>query len=354
MVWYATREDVKDALDYKETARADTRVDHALETASRIGVEGLTHRPMYPQQDVRYFDWPAQYARPWRLWLESNELISVTELYSNGAVIPPENYFLRRADGRNGPPYTLIELNLDTSAAFGGSTQQRAIRITGLWGHRDDQAPAGTAVGSLDTANTSLIVSDGAVIGVGSLLSTAAGERLEVTARRMTDTGQPLTGALTAQTSGTAVPVDDGATFTEGEMLLVDAERMQIIDIAGNTLVVKRAWDGSVLTAHEPGAPVYAARRLTVTRGVLGTTAAPVADGGELTVWQPPGGIRSLAIAEASNTLLLEQSGYARNVRSGVTGGVSKAASTVATAGLDTLRQQVVVRYGRQGRLAAV
>src|SRR5690606_22447868 len=55
--WYTTRETVKAALDYKETARNDAQVDRAIESASRA-VEGLLHRRFYPETATRYFDWP--------------------------------------------------------------------------------------------------------------------------------------------------------------------------------------------------------------------------------------------------------------------------------------------------------
>lgn len=353
MVWYATREDVMGALDYKETSRAAGRIDRALENASRTGVEGLTHRQFAPTTDVRYFDWPDQYARPWRLWLDGNDAISLTEVYSNGAVIPPQNWFLRRADGRNEPPYTYLELNLDTDAAFGGDTMQRAIRLTGLWGWADEQQPAGTVVLGGDATAPAITVSDGAAVGVGSLL-TIGSERLEVTGRSVAGSGQQLAADLAATQNANTLQVADGTQFNLDEVLLVDGERMRIDDIAGDSLLVRRAWDGSPLAAHTVGTTVWVSRQLAVARGVLGTTAAPIADGAPLTVWQVPGGVHSLAVAEASNEVLLGQSGYARNVRSGVTGGVSKAASTVTTAGLDTLRQQVLTTYGRQARTAAV
>jgi hypothetical protein len=86
-VWYCTREDVKSSLDSKESARNNGQVDRAIESASRA-VEGLTHRRFYPETDTRYFDWPnAQYARPWRLWLDQHELVSVATLSSGGTTI---------------------------------------------------------------------------------------------------------------------------------------------------------------------------------------------------------------------------------------------------------------------------
>lgn len=54
---YATREEVKSALDIKQTARNNDQVDRAIDSASRA-VEGLLHRVFYPTFDTRYVDWP--------------------------------------------------------------------------------------------------------------------------------------------------------------------------------------------------------------------------------------------------------------------------------------------------------
>lgn len=54
---YATREQVKQALDIKESARSDLQIDIAIEAASD-SVDGLLHRVFYPQVMTRYFDWP--------------------------------------------------------------------------------------------------------------------------------------------------------------------------------------------------------------------------------------------------------------------------------------------------------
>ncbi|MEU9792885.1 hypothetical protein AB0E27_20045 [Streptomyces sparsogenes] len=347
-VWYATREDVKDALDVKETARSNARIDRALEGASRA-VEGLLHREFAPVIATRYFDWPnEQGARPWRLWLDQSELISVTSLTSGGVTIDPAAYFLE--PNRTGPPYRRIEINLDSSAAFGGGqTYQRDITVTGLWGYRDDETTAGTVVEALDASETAVDV-DGAasaLLGVGSVLRIDS-ERMIVTGRTQLDSGQDLGGNLTASAANTTVPVVDGTQFAVDEVILIDAERMRIEDIAGNQLVVKRAWDGSVLAAHTAGAGIFAPRTLTVTRGALGTTAAAHASGATVQRWDPPGPVRDLCIAEALTTLLQGQSGYARVVGSG------ENQREASGKGIADLRCSVYASHGRKARTRAV
>lgn len=350
--WYATREQLKRALDVKETARSDAQIDRALESASRTAVEGMLHRRFYPELTTRYFDWPnGQYAKPWRLWLEDNELISVTTLTTGGTTIAASDFFLRRSDNKSEPPYNLLELDLDSNAAFGGSaTQQRDIAIYGLYGHSNNETTAGTLAATVSSTTATTITVDGpasAALGVGSLLRVDS-ERMIVTGRAQVTTGQTLQAALTAQANAVTVQVTTGSAYSADEVLLLDSERMLIVDVAGNNCTVKRAWDGSVLAAHT--APtIYAPRTLTVVRGALGTTAAAHSSAAPVYRWDPPGPANALTIAEAMNTLLQEQAGYGRTVKTA--GGRNVAAEASA---LGTLRDQVYTSHGRKGRVRAV
>jgi hypothetical protein len=126
----------------------------------------------------------------------------------------------------------------------------------------------------------------------------------------------------------------------------LDSERMLIVDIAGNNLTVKRAWDGTVLAAHT-GSSIYAPRTLTVTRGALGTTAAIHTTAAAITCHVVPGLVRELCIAEATNLLLQGASGYARTIGAG---DYTKESSGT---GLANLRDQVYAAYGRKSRIRA-
>ncbi|MDJ0460585.1 hypothetical protein [Streptomyces sp. H27-C3] len=355
MVVYATREDVMRAPDSKGTARNAGQIDRALTSASR-GVDSLCHLAFAPQTDTRRFDYPgSQFARPWRLWLDSNTLISVTSLVSGGVTIGPDDYFLRRSDQGSAPPYTHIEIDLDSSAAFSsGDTHQQATVITGLFGYSNDETTAGTLTAPVSTLTATAVSVTGAasaLVGVGSVLRLGI-ERLLVTGRSMGDTGQNLGGAgLTVQNNSVSLTVTDGTAYAVDETLLIDSERMLIVDIAGNQLTVKRAWDGSVLAAHSAGADIYAPRTLTVTRGALGTTPATHASDALVYRWDPPGLVRDLTIAEAIGRLTNEQAGYAKTRKTGDGGTSEKAMDGTALAGL---RQQVYAAHGRKARTRAI
>jgi hypothetical protein len=349
--WYATREEIKAELDVKETARSNARIDRALADATE-SVHGLLHRVFYPVVATRRFDWPPrQGATPWILRLDDNELISVTSVTSGGTTIAPGDYLLRRADNRDEPPYTRIEIDLSGNASFGGgSTYQEDVGIAGLWNFRNDETSVGATIEALDSSETGIDVdaATSASVGVGSLLRIDS-ERVIVTGRTQLDTGQTLGGSgLTNTNNSVTVTVQSGTAFAAGESILIDGERMRVDEIAGNTLVVTRAWDGSTIAAHSVGATIYAPRTLTVERGALGTTAATHLTAAPVYRWDPPGPVRQLCVAEALVDLMQGRSGYAR------TAGAGESEREVAGRGIIQLRDRVYTSHGRKARTRAV
>lgn len=332
---YANREHVMLRGDIQATAYMSAQVDDALQAQSRI-IENRCQRPggLFPCLRTLYLDWPDvnQSTASWRLWIGPDELISLTSLTSGGtaitgALLEPSNV---------GPPYSSVELNRAGSDFLGGgSTPQRSITLVGWTGIRDDQAPAGTlAVAITTTSATTCTVSNAAAVGVGDQLIIET-ERVVVTDRAMTSTGQTITADVAAQASTVGVTVSSGAAFSVGETILIDSERMRIVDIAGNLLTVKRQWDGSVLAAHTSGATVYAPRLLTIERGAQGTTAATHLIGTAVSRWKPPPAAQALCAAEVLNQLQQESAAYARQVGSG------EFAREVGARGLKDLRDQV-------------
>lgn len=331
---YCTREDVMSSLDYDETARLAAIVDRAVQAGSR-SVESLLRRKFYPETGTRVFHCvPSR-----RLWLDDNELISVSSVEATGTLIAPARY---RLDPTTGPPFT----SLVSGDGFGvGYDFDEDLEITGDFGHSAPQRPAGSLAAAISTAGaTTITVSDGSLVGVGDLL-TVDSERIQVTGRAWVTSAQ--TGSLTASAADRTLAVATGSAFHVGETLLIDAERVLIEDIAGNNLVVKRAQGGSVLAAHIT-ATIYTSRLLTVSRGLLGTTATTHLISTAFTALDPPATVRMLTIAEATNLVLQEASGYSRTIGSGdnvrnATGG-----------GLDELRKQARAELGRVARAVAV
>lgn len=307
MVAYTTREAVKAALDMKETARSNAAVDEAIAAASDT-IEGATNRRFYPEIKTVSVDWPNEtYARSYRFWLESNEAISLSSVTSGGVLLGPSTYSLRRSDDKPEPPYDRLEITLSSASSFSsGSTFQKSLVLAGLFGHSNVTVSAGSTAATGNASTTTVDISNGAAIGVGSLIVIGS-ERLIVTEKSMIATSD--TGTLTAAPNAQLLGVTSGAAYSVGEVLLLDSERLRVDDIAGNNLVVTRAWDGTTLGAHN-SATVYVSRRLTASRGVLGTTAASFGSGASVSRWTPPGLIQQWAKAEALNDLLQQRAGY--------------------------------------------
>lgn len=346
-IWYITREAVMSSLEVNATARSNRIIDQKIETASR-NAESLTHRKFYPELRTMTFDWPNfQYAPAWKLWLDEHELISVTSFTSGGTTLVPGQYFLRPDDG---PPFTHIEINLGTSAAFSaGVTFQRTVSITGVYGFDNKTALGGNLAGNITNVATTLDVApvnNVLDIGVGSLLN-IGNEKIVTTARLMITSGQTLQTPITKSQAITTVAVTDGTTFGIEEIILLDAERMKIIDIAGNNLIVRRAFDGTVLADHI-GSTIYVARRFVVLRGQLGSTAAAHNLNDPMNIQVYPGPIQEVSLAETVVMLEQNSSAYARTV------GAGDNQREAPGLGLEDARAKAVRDCGRKSRLRAI
>lgn len=354
-VRYASVEDVKHALDTQFTARMDAQILADIESHTET-VEGFLHRKFWPCIDTRYWDWPnLQYAWPFTLHLESDELLSVTTLTSGGTTIPAQNYFLE--PNRSGPPYYRLEIDLTSNSSFGGSsgTWQRNIAITGVFGAWNRTVAAGTLTAGINASATTITVSDSSLVGVGPAIL-VGGEYMTVEARTMVSTGTTIAGNLTlSQTgAGITVPVADGTKVNAGETILVDAERMLVQDVIGNSLNVKRAWDGTPLAAHTTGATIYAPRQLTVVRGCWGTTAAAHLQGDAIGQHAVPALIRDLTVAEVIVHAQWMSAGGTEVMQRGGVAGSDATGAKVVVRRTDDIRADAYARWGRKARKRAV
>jgi hypothetical protein len=341
---YCWREDVKAGLDTVATSRYDTQIDRCIVAASRF-IDKQMRRVFYPTIDTRRFDYlDHQYSLPWRLWLDSNELAAPpTQVLSSGIDITA-GVLARNGRGDTTPPYTYLEVDLSTDATFmAASTYQRAISVLGPYGFNLAENAGGTISAAItSTTQTTATVSNGTLVGVGAILRVDT-ERMIVTERGMADTGQTSQAVLPAGAQAVTVPVPDGTQIHQGETILIDAEKMLVDTVAGNNLIVKRAWDGSALAAHNAGTAIYASRQLTLARGQLGTTAATHSANAPIAVHAAPGTIRTLAVAESMARLGSERSGYAM--------AISRGEMTKIGVGLPELWQQALASYQRKIRV---
>lgn len=353
---YATREQLARATDVRASAHMDAQLDDALEAGAEA-VDALCHRTFYPTLATRYFPWPPpQTSKSWVLWLDANELASLTTLVAGGTTIASTDYFL---EPDTGPPYNRVEIDLSSSAALAsGDTHQRAIAITGLWaGCPITHGDVGTLAAAVSsTTATTISVSNSGTVGVGDIIHPDYGgssvyEHMLVTGKTMADTGVNIDAgdSLTASKADVSITVSTTTAMPQvGETILIGSERMLVVDVAGSVLTVIRAYDGTLLAAHAGGADIYAPRTLTVTRGAVGTTAATHTDGATLARHVAPGLVRQLNLAEAIAYGQQNGAGWASTAGSGDT------ARAVVPEGLPRLRAQVYAKHGRKARTRAV
>lgn len=350
-VAYCTREDVKSVIGFQSTSRQNNRrIDRKILASSR-NIEGQLKRFFYPLVDTQTFDWPThQYAISWRLWLDELELISVSQVLSAGTDITAS--VLLRPDA--GPPFTNLEINLATLSAFdSGQSYQRAISVAGTFGYCDQTRAAGTLADSIGTSDTTMVVSDGDLVGVGSTLLLGT-ERLLVTDKAVTASGATLTADLSANTGNVIVPISNVALINPGETILVGGERMWVSDVT-DTLICRRDSSGSLaLAVHSSGDAVYVERLCTVTRGALGTTAASHSAAAPILEHVVPDAVRDWCKGEVAAALLVEMTGYA-----GAATTTSMSSSNADPANLKPVvgamladaRRQAIDLYGRQFRV---
>lgn len=337
-IWYTTLEAVKGSLDVAETARNNAQVRRILDSSAR-SVEGQLKRRFRPWTGTRTVS-PISTRPAWQLPLGRYELITATEVITDGVTLDPADYDPQPAAGNtdpDGPPYN--QLNLVDESAWSADTS-----ITGVWGYRDDEETVGAltsqlGAGSTDVASVAWTVAD---IGTGDVLR-IGDERVVVKARTWSDSGQNL-GApgLTASMAGTTVEVTTGTAYAAEEVILIDAEKMRVVDVAGNRLIVIRAWDGSVLAAHTAGADIYALTGVQLDRAQLGTDAAVHDTAAVIYRHVVPGLVAELQLAEAIAMLEQELGGLGHTIRSG------ESATTVGAVGVEGVRADAALAYKRR------
>lgn len=298
---YATVEQLMAATDFKTSAYLEDRLLRELKSASRK-IEKRYLRHFYPKTETREYVSPDTHspdtASSTGFFLDG-DLLSLTSVTVDGSAKSNVELWPKPW----GPPYSWIGVT--------GTD----ITIVGVWGFTQDTDPAGALAEALDASETDVDVTDGSKTGIGDLLIVDS-ERMIVEGKTNLDTGQTLQSDMAAQDNDVTVAVSTGSAFNVGEVILLDSERMKIVDIAGNNLTVRRRWSGSVLAAHS-GSSIYAARRLTVERGALGSTAATHSTAASIVRNVAPGPIVDLCIAEAIHTFEQESSGYGKTVGSG-------------------------------------
>ena len=316
--WYTSRERVKRAATINGTSNNE-QIDRIIEASSRE-IDRSTRRNFIPKTATKTYRYPRIVPLPsWVIWL-NEDLQSVTTLQTKAqddtpTTIASSDYFLE--PNNFGPPYNRIEIDQSSSAAWeSGNTPQRSISISGIWGYSNETKNGGIIASGLDSSSTatSFICSDSSKIGVGDTLLIDS-ERIFISDKSSAALGSILlNGALTATKSQVTVTVDGSHGIVAGEIIQVESERMYIESVSTNDLTVIRAYDGSVLAAHNDDSAVHIFRTLTIERAANGTAAATHSDSTIILIYKVPQDIESLCIAESLATYFQEEAGFGRTV----------------------------------------
>jgi hypothetical protein len=349
--WYTTREAVRAALDVPESRRDNALIDSAIGAASRTA-EGKLHRRFYPWTGTRSIDWPNSSSRSaYRLWLDANEMARIDSIVSGGVTLTADQYVGRTSGDSPEAPYDSIEILLSGNGAWSaGSTFQQAAALTGVFmGCQLNEDSLGTLSAPLAgvvtaTASVTFTTAD---FGVGDMLRIDS-ERMIIVDRTMMSTGQTLQSALDDELNAKTLAVTDGTAFALDEILLIGAERMQIVDIAGNNLIVDRAVEGTTLAAYAGGTTIYGLTGVRLARAQMGTSVAAHSTSAEVWRHRPPSLVQELTMAYAITDLLQKRSGWARTVGSG------ESEREASGRGLSQILADARGRYGRKARHLAV
>jgi hypothetical protein len=328
-VWYVSLQDVKDAYSIK-TAKDDIKIQRAINAASDE-VESMLHRKFYPEIATHYFSGDDFYVSDsGELVLNYYDILNVTNLIVNGSVVSSEDYFLTDEP---------MDSN-DFPSDFTSLGRFDEVVITGVYGYSNRTVLETTLVSDITEFSISLTITNSSNLSPGNTIK-LGNEFLKLGARTQTDTGQTLQTALNSNTNDQMVAVTDSSDFNVGEFILIEAEKMRITDIAGNSLIVTRAVDGSTLAAHTTGKMIYSPRTFKVTRGILGTIAVAHTAGTEVYRFTPPGLIQSLTMAETMNILAQQDAAYGRVIGSG------ESQREAGGRGLNDIRKQAMTAYRR-------
>ncbi len=316
---YATVEQIMAATDFKTSAyKAPTLLRLARSASDKI--DDRLRRHFYPLIETRTYVSPATFspreAQAVGFWL-SADLLSLTSVTRDSESLTVGDIELWPASG---PPYSWI------------SVTGVEISVVGVFGYSQVTEAAGALAEDLDSSETGVDVTNSVAVGIGDLITVDA-ERMLVVSKVLLDIAQNLQSDLTASDADVTVAAEDGTTLYVGETILLDAERMRIVDIAANNLFVRRAVDGTVLATHS-GSDIYAPRTLTVERASAGSTAATHSSADPIVRNVPPGVITDWCIAEAVNTFEQEAAAYGRVI------GAGEGQTEARGAGIHDIRRQ--------------
>jgi hypothetical protein len=240
-------------------------------------------------------------------------LLAVTSIVDDGDTLVTADYLLypRNKWWENGP-YTRIRIDPDATTLNAWTWEEDIVVITGRWGLYEESANTGATVQDdpLTNSATSLLVDDGSKIRPGLVLLVET-EQLFVEATSSTVTDSTADTAEAVDNSEEAIDTSDGTKVNIGEIIKIDNEKMLVLDIQSNTIVVERGWGGTTRATHNTSVNINVYRTFTIKRGVNGTTAAEHVQTTAISKYIPPWEVKYLCKQMASIMSKKADSSYA-------------------------------------------
>lgn len=353
--WYTTRERVKRSAGIVGDSLND-QIDDLIETKSRE-VDDLCARWFLPRTRTVSLDLTPHYVRGRSVELPA-DLLAVSSVKDRGGDRTlAEGTDFRLAGNGDDPawPYQVLEMLRSSSKSWesAAASVDDAIEVVGDWGFSADTEAVGALTADPGAGGTTLALTRGDRVGVGDTLLVES-ERIFIEDRGDADLAVNLSGALTADETDTNLGLSGAPAnaVRVGEVLRIGAERLRVLAVNSTTsFEVERAYDGTILAAHDNDADIFIERSFTVVRGVNGTTAAAHDSATSVSRYAVAQRIARLTLALVVIEFHQEKSGFARTLQRGDTDSESEFNATYVNRERkrvgERYRRRVMASYGR-------
>lgn len=221
-------------------------------------------------------------------------LLAIISIVNDDDTLVSTDYLLRpnKRMWTNGP-YTNIDVDPDAVNLSNWLQEKDSVVITGRWGLFEKSEDSGATIGASQSAvSLSLLVSDGSKLSPGMVILIGSEQQL------VTGFGEISASATTLSEDIDLVEeeinVANGTLIFVGETIRCGFEQMKVLDINGNTLYVKRGWNGTKKVIHSTAGAVDVYRTFSVERAVNGTTAGIHTMGSYISRYLVPEDVRIL------------------------------------------------------------
>ena len=259
---YVGLEELKEYLGISSATKNDRMI--ILTSAISRFIENYTGRKFYPKTETKKYDWQDSF------FLEVDDLLSVISLKDNRGDRTIDNSYLF-FEPVNSPPYSRIIIDYTKGYFSYDGFREQAIQVDGVWGYCDNRLDTGITSPRLTEDDKEMDINDGSKLDVG-WLTLIEDERIFISDISSIDSTVNTSSAL--DDYQTNIPVDTPSLIKVGEIIRINDENMKVLRIDSSSLNVIRGYEGTTPMSHNIAQDVYVYRKLTIERGMFGSTAS--------------------------------------------------------------------------------